>query len=938
VNKIKRFLFFISLVILTSIITLNAQDSSCVSFVSSRFNYWDRALGIDAVGNLSYISTGQTGIQVVSYPNRWAEIIDQTDQLYSTDVFVTDSYIFSRDFFQGFSILRRDNFEIISTWEEPGRYTDLLIRDDNLFLADTSGLLIFDITELENPALMHSIELPGHTVALCISDDMIFASCNSAELIAIDISDIENPQIVAEIEHEGNPLDVEVIGNYAIIAADRFGLRIIDISDPENPEERDPYIPEEWFRSFHKVKVRGNIVFSLEESGNIYFCEINEEGEINELLNYWYLSGVRDFSVDGDNLHCSWEIISGKGSSFWDISDLHGIEPHIKMILGLAYKVKNYGDLTLMVEGPPNGDWWNREFEEINDMPGIHILNTRNPSFPAPTNKFGWDFYYDVCTDGDLAYVLNDGFWEIYDLTGFRGGEPIFDEDDAEEDAAITADGSIFCISNDREELIEIWDTSTPQESVLASTIELNCRDIFLTENLLYCQGDELRIYNLENLEEPRLISTLDDLVGFGIKVDGDLAFVHTSQEEMAGIQLINISDPENPAMLSFCDSPGHIYDFDVQNGFIYLACGRDHGMILIDATDPENPEQAGFYDTRGRCYSVAANEQFAYVADGYNLGVFDCSAALGINAPPQWSVLPGGIVVFSETDTARFDIAVSDINDDEITITMEMEEFPEEAQFIDNGDGTAHFEWITNYEDAGNHTGRLRASDGVHEINRPLRVRIENTNCSPQPFDLNLPENNTILRNFRATFQWNPSVDIDADTINYKLYLRFPFQERDTLFSWDAGSDIIYRSSNLEFILNRLDLAQDTTRVIWYLTASDTEFTVQSNQTWTVILPPTLGIPEKNENLPTEITMLQPYPNPFNNQVTVKFGLPVRQFTNVSIYDQRGRLNENLVEGEMASGNHSIKWDAKTATAGIYFVKMECGEFSGVRKVVLVR
>ncbi|MBT3231720.1 MAG: hypothetical protein HN356_02805, partial [Calditrichaeota bacterium] len=278
-NKIKRFLFFISLVILTSIITLHAQDSSGVSFVSSRFNYWDRALGIDAVGNLSYISTGQTGIQVVSYPNRWAEIIDQTDQLYSTDVFVTDSYIFSRDFFQGFSILRRDNFEIISTWEEPGRYTDLLIRDDNLFLADTSGLLIFDITELENPALMHSIELPGHTVALCISDDMIFASCNSAELIAIDISDIENPQIVAEIEHEGNPLDVEVIGNYAIIAADRFGLRIIDISDPENPEERDPYIPEEWFRSFHKVKVRGNIVFSLEESGNIYFCEINEEGE-----------------------------------------------------------------------------------------------------------------------------------------------------------------------------------------------------------------------------------------------------------------------------------------------------------------------------------------------------------------------------------------------------------------------------------------------------------------------------------------------------------------------------------------------------------------------------------------------------------------------------------------------------------------------------------
>jgi hypothetical protein len=40
----------------------------------------------------------------------------------------------------------------------------------------------------------------------------------------------------------------------------------------------------------------------------------------------------------------------------------------------------------------------------------------------------------------------------------------------------------------------------------------------------------------------------------------------------------------------------------------------------------------------------------------------------------------------------------------------------------------------------------------------------------------------------------------------------------------------------------------------------------------------------------------------------------------------------------KLNSGQHTTKWDAKSASTGIYFVKMECGGFSGERKVVLVR
>jgi len=95
------------------------------------------------------------------------------------------------------------------------------------------------------------------------------------------------------------------------------------------------------------------------------------------------------------------------------------------------------------------------------------------------------------------------------------------------------------------------------------------------------------------------------------------------------------------------------------------------------------------------------------------------------------------------------------------------------------------------------------------------------------------------------------------------------------------------------------------------------------------------------SEPPPTPYTLsLTPYPNPFNGMVTIAFGLSSLAPTRIGIYVLDGRLIEELGTGRDAypPGQHKLVWDASRMAAGVYLVKLESGDQSVVRKVVLMR
>ncbi|NQU66900.1 MAG: T9SS type A sorting domain-containing protein, partial [Candidatus Marinimicrobia bacterium] len=79
-------------------------------------------------------------------------------------------------------------------------------------------------------------------------------------------------------------------------------------------------------------------------------------------------------------------------------------------------------------------------------------------------------------------------------------------------------------------------------------------------------------------------------------------------------------------------------------------------------------------------------------------------------------------------------------------------------------------------------------------------------------------------------------------------------------------------------------------------------------------------------------------YPNPFNPVTTLNFGLPEDAYVKIVIYDMLGQEVALLEEGVLSAGNHQVFWNAGNQPSGMYIVRMNTGDFSNVRKILLLK
>jgi hypothetical protein len=99
------------------------------------------------------------------------------------------------------------------------------------------------------------------------------------------------------------------------------------------------------------------------------------------------------------------------------------------------------------------------------------------------------------------------------------------------------------------------------------------------------------------------------------------------------------------------------------------------------------------------------------------------------------------------------------------------------------------------------------------------------------------------------------------------------------------------------------------------------------------------------NKIYPQQYQLFQNYPNPFNPRTIINYELPARsaggQITNyvdLSIYNLLGQKVATLVSERQESGYHRVEWDASGFASGVYYYRLEVGEFWEVRKMVLLR
>ncbi|MBI1937620.1 MAG: T9SS type A sorting domain-containing protein [Ignavibacteriales bacterium] len=102
----------------------------------------------------------------------------------------------------------------------------------------------------------------------------------------------------------------------------------------------------------------------------------------------------------------------------------------------------------------------------------------------------------------------------------------------------------------------------------------------------------------------------------------------------------------------------------------------------------------------------------------------------------------------------------------------------------------------------------------------------------------------------------------------------------------------------------------------------------------------------EDEENLPTEFSLSQNYPNPFNPTTTISFTLPLSGYTTLKVYDILGREVATLVNEYQQAGQYNVEFGTQLArqggnaelSSGIYFYKLTTGNYSAVRKMILLK
>jgi len=434
----------------------------------------------------------------------------------------------------------------------------------------------------------------GSCMAVCVKDDYAYIG-NGTVMTILDISDPASPKKVGEIETPSVVRDIFIYRHYAYVANGWSGLRVIDVSDPSAPVEVYYKI------SGHVRKVtasRGVLYVCMGHNVAIYNITAPSEPELEEIISTDQVT--RDISLYTTSRTYLCLANARAGLRIFDVTQLNNIFETGSLDVQSTRDVFVSGDYAYIV-----------------DYSSLHTVDLTNPSEPVLLGSCytAYQFCNIYVSDG-YAYVTDElygGFWIIdvsnptnpaytgYYHPGEGGSEGVVVRDKV----AYVAHGSAG---------LNILDVSVPSnpKEMARFGIGGDFDSIVVFGDYAYTLcGSSFYVFDVSNPALPRYHASIFIDINYllDVYVSGHYAYV----TGMYGLWIIDISTPDNPAIVGAYHTEKDAWSVYVKNNHAYLGCSD--GLHVVDVSDKSNPTESCFYKTDDKVLKVDIEGSYAYVA-----------------------------------------------------------------------------------------------------------------------------------------------------------------------------------------------------------------------------------------------------------------------------------------------------------------------------------
>lgn len=550
------------------------------------------------------------------------------------------------------------------------------------------GIDVLDVSVTDNPRLMGRWRGSRQVVGVDLVGSLAFAACGDEGFFVVDLSDPGNPRTLGSCGIPGWASDVVVVGVLAYVAAGDLGILVVDVSDPASPRWRGRVGTSGWAQ--HLVVV-GDLAY-VAATGGLDIVDVADpdapsiSGTIGGI---WFCDvavvGQRAFAVAND---------TSVGLAVIDVADpanpviASSVRPEdpwspqrVAVRDGFAYVTEYYNGLHVFdVSDPAHpalvgpaipsgvGSSWSglaasgAELYLAADR-GVTVWSLASPTAPTEDGAYGSQAgIYAVGSAARLPLIC---------IAAYRRGLVLLDASDRRApreigscalpapalEVAMEGDIAVLACGEAGSAIVDIADPAWPgllamceiPASTEARAIAISGGLVVVGYSVPY-EADWIQIIDVSDPANPTVLSSMPTGGGVdAVLVAGTLAFVGGSE----GLCVIDLSDPAVPKVVGrYGNGPGSRADINCLeiSGELLFAGEGDEGFEILDVSDPSNPRRLGGSSTFEDCYALTAVGERLLVADDQaGVTVFDVSdpsAPRAIGRYPDLRGARGKIVV----------------------------------------------------------------------------------------------------------------------------------------------------------------------------------------------------------------------------------------------------------------------------------------------------